>query len=242
MKTNKLMAAAVAVLMSASAFAQTADEIVTKHIAARGGADKLKGIQSVVMENSMTVQGMEIPMTQTIVAGKGFRQEMSVMGNQMITAIEGDKGWMIRPAMMGGTGEPEDLPAEAVKGQGGSLDPGGPLFNYQTKGTTVELVGTEKVNGKDAYHLKVTGKDGGVSDHWIDAASFLETKVKRTVSQGGQEVVSEVTFSDFKDVDGIKFPYTMETENPMAGAMTITTSKVTVNGKVDENIFKKPVK
>lgn len=242
MKTNKLMAAAVALLVSASALAQTADEVVTKHIAARGGADKLKGIQTLVMENSMSVQGMEIPMTQTIVAGKGFRQEMSIMGNQMITVMEGDKGWMIRPAMMQGTGEPEDLPADALKGQGSSLDPAGALFNYQEKGSKVELVGTEKVNGKDAHHLKVTSKDGSVSEHWIDTASFLETKVKRTVNQGGQEIVSEITFSDFKDVDGIKFPYTMETENPMAGAMTITTNKVVVNGKVDDNIFKKPAK
>lgn len=242
MKTPKLLAAAVALLVSASAFAQSADEIVTKHITARGGADKLKGIQTLVMENSMSVQGMEIPMTQTIVSGKGFRQEMSIMGSQMITVIEGDKGWSIRPAMMQGTGEPEDLPADALKGQSASLDPAGALFNYQDKGSKVELVGTEKVNGKDAFHLKVTDKTGGVSDHWIDTTTFLESKVKKTVNQGGQEIVNEVVFSDYKDVDGVQFPYTMETENPMAGAITITTNKVVVNGKVDDSIFKKPTK
>lgn len=242
MNRIKLMAAAVALLVSASAFAQTADEIVDKHITARGGADKLKGMQTLVMENSMSVQGMEIPMTQTIVAGKGFRQEMSIMGNQMITVVEGDKGWMIRPAMMQGTGEPEDLPADVLKGQSASLDPAGELFNYKDKGSKVELVGTEKVNGKDAFHLKVTDKNGGISDSWIDTSTFLQTKSKKTVNQGGQEIVQEVTFSDFKDVDGIKFPYTMETENPMAGAVTITTNKVVVNGQVDDNLFKKPVK
>lgn len=242
MKTPKLLAAAVALLVSASAFAQTADEIVTKHIAARGGADKLKGIQTLVMENSMSVQGMEIPMTQTIVNGKSFRMEMNIMGNSMVTVVDGETGWMIRPAMMQGTGEPEDLPAEDLKGQSASLDPAGALFNYKEKGSTVELVGTEKVNGKDAYHLKATNKMGKVSEHWIDTNTFLETKSKTTVKQGGQEMVQEMTYSDFKDVDGIKFAHTMETENPMAGTMTITMNKLTLNGKVDDSIFKKPAK
>ncbi|MCY7350408.1 MAG: outer membrane lipoprotein-sorting protein, partial [Cytophagaceae bacterium] len=148
MKTQKLLAAAVAVLLSTGAFAQTADEIIDKYVAARGGADKLKGIQTLVMENSMSVQGQEIPMTQTIVNGKGFRQDVNIMGNSMVTVIEGETGWNILPAMMGGTGEPQDVPAEMLKGQSASLDPAGALFDYKTKGSNVELAGTEKVGGK----------------------------------------------------------------------------------------------
>ncbi len=242
MKTQKLLAAAVAVLLSASAYAQTVDEIVDKHIAARGGADKLKGIQSLVTENSMATQFGEIPVTQTIVNGKGFRQEISIMGNSMITAIDGDKGWMIRPAMMQGTGEPEDLPAEMSKGMRGQLDPAGPLFNYKDKGSKVELVGTEKVADKDAYHLKITSAEGTVVDQWIDAASYMNVKTRATTKMEGQDVTQEMVFSDFKDVEGIKFPYTMETENPQAGQMTMTTNKITLNGKVDETVFKKPAK
>lgn len=232
----------MAILLSASAYAQTVDEIVDKHIAARGGADKLKGIQSLVTENSMATQFGEIPVTQTIVNGKGFRQEISIMGNAMITAIDGDKGWMIRPAMMQGTGEPEDLPAEMSKGLRGQLDPAGPLFNYKDKGSKVELAGTEKVAGKDAYHLKITSADGNVVDQWIDVASYMNVKTRATSKMEGQDVTQEMVFSDFKDVDGIKFPYTMETENPQAGQMTMTTNKIIINGKVDESVFKKPAK
>ena len=242
MKTNKMLAAAVAVLLSAGAFAQTADEIITKYVTARGGADKLKSIQTLVMENSMSVQGQEIPMTQTVVNGKAFRQDMNIMGNQMVTAIDGVTGWTIIPAMMGGNGEPQDLPAEALKGQNASLDPAGELFNYKEKGSNLELVGTDKVGGKDAYHLKVTGKNGAVSEHWIDTVTFLESKSKNTVKAQGQEIVQEITYSDYKDVEGIKFPHTMETENPMAGPIVITMTKVTLNGKVDETMFKKPAK
>jgi outer membrane lipoprotein-sorting protein len=242
MKTNKLLAAAVAVLVSASAFAQTADEIIDKHITARGGADKIKAIQSIVMDNSMSTQFGEIPMTQTIVSGKGYRQEINIMGNSMVTVIDGDKGWMIRPAMMQGTGEPEDLPAEMLSGMKGQLDPGGPLFNYKDKGNKVELVGTEKVNGKDAYHLKITGPTGNVVDQWIDTATYMNVKTRATTKMQGQDVTQEMVFSDFKDVEGVKFPYTMETENPQAGQMTMTTNKITINGKVDDSVFKKPAK
>ncbi len=242
MKTQKLLAASLAVLISASAFAQTADEILAKHIAARGGADKLKGIQSIVTESSISTQFGEIPLTQTIVSGKGFRNEMNIMGNSMLLVLDGANGWMIAPAQMGGTGEPQDIPAEMVKGQGGTLTPGGPLLSYKEDGAKVELASNDKVNGKDAFHVVMTPTTGPKVDYWFDAASLMNVKTRVTAQANGQEVTQEMVFSDFKDVDGIKFPHTMETENPQAGAMTMTTNKITLNGKVDESVFKKPAK
>ena len=239
MKTNKMLAAAVAVLLSAGAFAQTTDEIIDKHVAALGGADKLKSVNTIVTERSIAVQGMEIPSTTTVVVGKAMRQETSVMGNSMIVVVEGDKGWTIRPAMMQGTGEPEDLPAEQLKQQSGQLDPFGSLMNYKAKGTKIELVGTEKADGKDVHHLKVTTKDGITSDQYIDASTYLMSKIKATAAEGQE---TEIALSDYKDVDGIKFAHTMEIAGGQMGTLTMTTNKIVVNGKVDEGIFKKPAK
>jgi len=242
MKTQKLLAASLAVLLSATAFAQTADEIIGKHLAAIGGADKLNNIQTLVSESSIATQFGEIPLTRTIVKNKGFRNEMNIMGNSMLTVLDGDKGWMVAPAQLGGTGEPQDVPIEMVKGQGGTLNPGGPLLTYKEDSTKVELAGNDKINGKDAYHVVFTPKSGQKLDYWFDAASLMNVKTRVTAQANGQEVTQEMVFSDFKDVDGLKFPYTMETENPQAGAMTMTTNKIIINGKVDESIFKKPAK
>ncbi|RYU97447.1 outer membrane lipoprotein-sorting protein [Emticicia agri] len=235
MKMNKIFATTVAAFISVSSFAQTVDEIVDKHIAAIGGADKLKSVNSIVTETSLSVNGMDIPMVNTVLVNKALRSESTVMGNSMVTVIDGTSGWMIRPTMMGGTGEPENLPADQLKQQMGQLDPFGPLFNYKEKGNKVELVGTEKVDKKDNYHLKITTKDGDVVDQYIDANTFLVTKSK--ASRNGQE--AEISFSDYKTVDGIKIAHAMDISSQM-GNIAFITNKVKINGSVDEKIFKKP--
>ncbi|GAB3709393.1 hypothetical protein GCM10027592_45500 [Spirosoma flavus] len=237
MKTNQFLAATLAVCFSVGAYAQTVDEIVDKHVAALGGKDKLSGVKSVYTERSLSVQGMDIPTKSTVVVGKAMRTESSVMGNSMVQVVDGSTGWMIRPAMMGGSGDPEDMPADQVKQQMGQLDPFGPLVNYKDKGNKVELVGKEKVDGKDAYHLKVTTKEGNVVDEFVDADSYLINKIKMTMN--GQS--GEISLSNYKEKDGIKFPNTMEMNSPQ-GALTFTTEKITINGPVDDAIFKKPAK
>jgi hypothetical protein len=238
MKTNKLLAATLAAFVTFGAYAQTVDEIVDKHVAALGGMDKLNGVKNVVLDRSLSVQGMDIPNITTIVVGKSMRSETTVMGNSMVQVVDGTSGWMVRPVMMQGTGEPEDMPEEALKQTVGQLNPFGTLVNYKTNGSKVELVGKEKVDKKDVYHLKVTTKEGQTVDEYLDATTYLVSKVKTMMN--GQE--GEILFSDYKEVNGVKFPNTMEIVGGPMGALTFVTNKITVNAPVDEAIFKKPKK
>jgi hypothetical protein len=237
MKTNKLFLAVAATIISLGSYAQTVDEIAEKHAAALGGADKLKGVKTIISDRSLAVNGMEIPTKTILVVGKAVRSESTVMGNTMVQVLDGTTGWMIRPTMMGGTGEPEDMPAEVIKQTVSQLDPFGGLVDYKEKGNKVELVGTEKVDKKDAFHLKLTTKDGQTIDEWVDAQTYLISKVK--VDVAGQS--SEISFSDYKDTDGIKFAKTMDMSSPQ-GSISFITNKVVINGPVDEAIFKKPAK
>jgi hypothetical protein len=237
MRTHKLLIAVVATMISVSSYGQTVDEIVDKHVAAVGGIDKIKGIKTMVMDRTLSVPGMEIPNKTLLVVGKSLRNESTVMGNSMIQAWDGVAGWMIRPTMMGGTGEPEDMPADVIKQTQGQLDPFGSLVGYKEKGSTVELVGKEKVDSNDAFHLKVTSKDGQVTDEWVDAQTFLLTKMK--VDMAGQQ--AEISMSDYKEVDGVKFPNTIDISSAQ-GTITFITNKVVVNGAIDESIFKRPAK
>lgn len=236
------IAALITLASTIGALAQTADEIISKNIAARGGTDKLKAISSLVRENTLAVQGMELPMKMTTLTGKGFRSELDVMGSPMVTALDGNSGWLILPSMVGGSGSPEDLPADQLKGAIEELDPVGSLFNYKEKGSSAELVGTEKVNGKDAFNLKITNKNGYVKHVYVDTETFLEVKTKAQISQAGQEFEQEIIMSNYKEVEGIKFPFSMEMTSPMGGTMTLTANKIIINGTVDAAIFKKPSK
>lgn len=238
MKTNKLLAATLAAFVSFGAYAQTVDEIVDKHVAALGGMDKLNGVKTVVTDRSIAVQGMEFPSVTTLLVGKAMRSESTIMGNAMIQVVDGTTGWMIRPAMMQGTGEPEEMPADQLKQSMSQLSPFGSLVGYKTNGTKVELVGKEQVDKKDTYHLKVTTKEGQSVDEYLDANTYLVSKVK--TSMNGQD--SEILFSDYKEVSGVKFPNSMEIVGGQMGSISFITNKVTVNGPVDEAIFKKPAK
>ncbi|WP_221393246.1 outer membrane lipoprotein-sorting protein [Dyadobacter sp. NIV53] len=238
MKTNRLFVTLFAAFVSVSAYAQTVDEIVDKHVAALGGLDKISAITTIVTERSMAIQGMEIPSKTILVVGKYLRTESTVMGNSMVQVVDGTTGWMILPTMMGGTGEPQDMPADQLKQQIGQLDPFGSLVNYKEKGNKVELVGKEKLDKKDVFHLKVTTKDGQAIDQFLDANTYLLSKLK--VDVNGQE--AEIGLFDYKDVEGIKFPNAMDISNDQMGVMSLITNKITLNSKVDDSLFKKPVK
>ncbi|MEA5260204.1 outer membrane lipoprotein-sorting protein [Arcicella aquatica] len=241
MKISKIITSALIVIATtASVFAQTADEVVAKHIEAMGGLEKWKALKGLEMKNKFSVQGMDIDSKTVIVNGKSLRSDVSVMGQSIITAVDGETGWSVRPAMMGGTGEPEDMPIALVRESRKQVDLGGSLLYYKEKGSTVELVGTEKVDGADVYKLKLTEKNGDVTNLYVSTSTYytLKTTGKRKVQ--GQEIEAEVSFSNFKQIDGLTFPYTMETANPMGGTMTIETESIKLNPTIDVSIFKKP--
>jgi len=243
MKLTKIITSAFMVLATSTiSFAQTADEIVAKHIEAIGGVDKWKATKAIEMNNKFTVQGMDIESKTIIVSGKSLRTDISAMGQEIISAVDGETGWSQSPAMMGGTGEPEDMPGALIKETRKQIYLGGLLLNYKENGSTIALVGKEKLDGVDVYHLKLTEKGGDITDLFISTSNYyvLKSTGKRNIQ--GKEIDAEVNFSNFKQVEGLTFPYSMEMASPMGGMMTIETASIKLNPKIDESIFKKPAK
>jgi hypothetical protein len=109
MKTIKSLVLAALSLVSITAVAQTAEEIVAKNIAAMGGIDKLKSIKSVKMEGSLSAQGMDIPMTITKLQDKGLRLDIEVMGTANYQVANASKGVIFMPVM--GHTEPQEMTA-----------------------------------------------------------------------------------------------------------------------------------
>jgi outer membrane lipoprotein-sorting protein len=249
MNLKKTFASAlVALSVSVASMAQTADEIVAKHIAAIGGADKLKSIESSEFTNKIAMGGMEITVTLKTVKDKASRQDVNVMGNDMTTAFDGTSAWAIRPQMMGGTGEPEALPEEVAKASksqvSSALGLAGALAVASMKGAKFEVVAKEKVDGAEAFKIKGTNAEGKATTYFVSASNFYLLKVISMMpAQGGGEQESEITFSNFKAVDGIVVPHSTEMPNPqMGGMMTMELDGVKWNAKFDESIFKMPKK
>ncbi|MEO7394142.1 MAG: hypothetical protein ABIU11_04320 [Chitinophagaceae bacterium] len=222
-------------LFLATAFiakAQTADEIIAKHIEAIGGADAWKKINSVKMEGTLIVQGTTVIMKQTILHGKGNRQDISVMGMNGFMIIAPTSGWNFMP--FNGQAAPEPMTAEAVAEAQSELDAQGNLIDNATKGHTVEYLGKDDVEGTDCYKLKINLKSGTSQTYYFDAKSYLLIRSLSKQKANGQEVEITTNFSNYEKLpEGIVVPKSITLP---FGEMNIT--KITINSTVDESIFK----
>ena len=224
--------AIVAMLVSVFTFAQTAEEIVTKHIEAVGGAAAWKKVNSIYYEGKMTVQGAEINVTITALNGKGSRQNISVMGMTGYQIVTPTAGWNFMPFQGQTTAEP--MTADQLKESADDLDVQGKLVDYKSKGHSVEYLGKDDVEGTECFKIKITTKAGNVETVFIDPKSYyiVRSVVKRTAN--GQETDVQSDLSNFQKLpEGIVVPFSITLP---FGEMVI--SKAEVNKKIDESTFK----
>ncbi|WP_377242190.1 outer membrane lipoprotein-sorting protein [Persicitalea jodogahamensis] len=233
----KLLGLFAFVLVLNTAQAQSVDEVIDKHVAAMGG-DKYSSIKGLKMEATAQIMGMDLPSTTTIVQGRGMRSETTVQGSAIVQAIDGETGWMINP--MAGQTTAMALPEDQVKMSAGQLDLTG-LYNYKAKGHKAELMGEETVEGAPMYVVKVDMANGATATHYISKDTYYILKSVINTEVQGQAVEVKTNFSNFKQVDGVTFPFTTEIESPaMPGVMTMMVNNVQVNPTVDESIFAMP--
>lgn len=237
----KLLGTVVTVMITCvNAFslqAQTADDIINKHLDAIGGTTAFAKVKSVYYEGTANAMGADYPTTTTILAGKGFKTVTSVNGSDIIQCFTDTSGWSINP--MAGQSEATALPAEYVKRGKASLDIGGELVNFKAKGFTDSLLGRENVGSVSCYKIKLS--QPGISVIYLfDPNTYYTLQTSTNVTMNGQDVLNTTKYADYKKTDvGYVVPTTVMVNN--AGYdVTITYTKVEVNKDVDPSIFKMP--
>lgn len=213
-------------------YAQTADEIITKHIAAIGGADAWKKINSIVTTGSLKVQGADVNVSMTVLNGKGFRQDISIMGMNGYQIVTPTAGWGFMPFQ--GQKAPEPITADDLKESLDDLDAQGSLIDYKSKGHTVEYLGTDDVDGVDALKVKETLKSGKTETLYFDPKTYYLIRTVSKLKANGKEMEQTANLSNYQKLpEGIMMPLSIGLPY---GEMTI--SKVEINKPVDESIFK----
>lgn len=229
-----------AAAVSFSALAQTANEVIDKHVAAVGGLDKINAIKTAQYDQSINMMGMDMTAKTTVQVGQSSRTEVSVMGQQIISVIDGDKGWSINP-MQGGPA-PVEMSADQVKMSKGNTEVTGMQLAYaKMRNYPTKLVGKEKYQDKDVFNVEVTRPEG-IVNYYVDASTYqiLGTKAVVNAPQG-QTMEVKANFGDFKQVEGLTMPHKVEITSPaLPSAMTTQVTKVTLNPTVDAAIFAMP--
>lgn len=211
--------------------AQTVDEIINKHVAALGGNEKLSKIQNVVMEGSLSIQGTEIALNLTQVNNKLNRQDITAMGMHGFDMVTATEGWQYMPFQ--GMQKPEPKTADEVKKSQSDLDIAGPLVDYAAKGHKVELLGKEDVEGTECYKIKATLAAGKELTFFIDPASSMIIRTKEIRKMNGQDTELQTDFSDYKEIEGVKMPYSISQQFG-----TVLISSIKVNQTIPESVFK----
>lgn len=236
---KQLITLVALVAIPALTFAQTAGEIIDKNIAALGGADKVAAVKTVQFDQNMNLMGTDMTGKVTTVIGQSSRTDITVMGQQITQVVDGDKGWAINP-MAGGSGA-QAIPDDQVKLQkANTYVIGTELATAKNNKYPVELVGKEKLNDKDVFNLKVTRPEG-VVNFYVDAATYQLAGSKATVSMQGQSGEVKSQYSNYKTIDGLTLPSTIELNTPaMPGSITMNLTNIVLNPKVDTAIFAMP--
>lgn len=227
-------------LSGAAAQEKTLDQVLSCYYDAIGGLKAWQNLNSMVAYGTMSMSGIEAPFVVYQKRPRKERVEFTIQGMTGIQAFDGETGWMVMP--FAGVTTPEKMTEDQVKQIKEGADIDGPLVNYQDKGIQVKMLGTEDVQGTQAYRLEVTLKDSTVQYYDMDTDYCLPIRVSGKREQGGQAYEYHTTIGDYKPVKGLVMPHSIQTTvtgMPQAD-QTLTVDSVKLNVSLPDSLFTMP--
>jgi outer membrane lipoprotein-sorting protein len=215
-------------------YAQTADEVISKHLENTGGKEKLSSVTSFTLDFTMNIMGTDAPSTAVVLVGKGLRSEMDFGGQKVITVVTDKNGWTINP--LAGITEPRIFEQQEYLESKDQLD-FTPFIDYQLKGSKLELVGKEKLDNEDVYKIIFTNRDNLTTTCYFNANTFYLVKTVRKLHVMGQETEVVTTYSDFRKTDnGLVGAFRSNADYGQFQLVTIV-NKIEFNKPIDVSVF-----
>ena len=207
----------------------TVDQILNKYIEAIGGREKLAAEKDQTIKLTGSMQGMNITITMSKKAPNKFYQLVDFGVGQQKIIFDGVKGKSIA---MGQEKELTGDQLESIKTEAEI----NPVLDYAKLGIKPELVGMESINNKDTYKVVLTTLNGKKSTQYFDVNTGLLARSVTTAETQQGSFTSTIDFDDYRDVQGLKFPYKWVQSTPM-GSIELTTSSIEVNTGLSDALF-----
>jgi hypothetical protein len=228
------------------ALAKTATEVIGRNVAARGGLEAWRKVETMVWLGHLehgTRDAQRIPFVMTLRRPNLTRFELKEQFDQFTRIFDGTHGWKVRP---GSDGRPETkaFSPEEVSFARTEFVIDGPIIDYQAKGVSADLDGVDTVDGRKAYRLSLKLPSGAERKVWIDTKTNLDIRYDRPATnplKPGAPV--SVYYRDYAIVDGVQVARSIETGVNAGGKGAgdkLVIDRVLVNPKLDDGTFAPP--
>jgi hypothetical protein len=221
----------------------SAEQIVARNVAARGGLAAWRAVQTLTMSGQLDSGGKEnlqLPFVMQMKRPHRSRLEIRFKGQTAVQVYDGTDGWKVRPFL--GRDEVEPYTPAQAKEAASWAELDGPLIDYAAKGSRVELQGAEAVEGRNAYKLKLTMKDGAERNVWVDAANFLEVKIDgASRKMDGRVRKVSIYYRDYRTENGLTMPRALETVvEGFKPGRKMKIERVALNQPLEDALFSRP--
>lgn len=230
---KKPVLAVTALLLSGTAMSADLDEVLSCNFETMGGIDNIKAVESARMTGTMTMGPMQAPFTIEFLQPNSVRMEFEIQGMVAVQAYDGETGWAVMPFM--GKTTPEKMADDELKSIQEMAEWEGPLVDWKEKGHEVELLGTEDIEGTEAYAIKIVrAESGDASTIYLDTEYCLPFLSKGVRDIQGNEMAFSQSIGDYKEVGDIVMAHSMiasigDGPTPMQQAITIETAELNVS-------------
>lgn len=212
--------------------AQTLETILQQHTEAMGGKTNWENLTShIIVEKGSGLNG-DFTLTRTMKMPDKYRIDFAAPDKKRVKGYDGKTGWIIL------NGEEQPMSTGEIKEMAEEVEFYGELILAQDRGHHVEFLGKEDLNGQKVYKLKLTKSKTDEQFYYINAATFLlEMTSEYSEDKTFEGTEFKTTFSDYRDVEGLLFPYEVTLFGNDKKLATYSVQSLKTNINVPDQIF-----
>ncbi len=215
---------------------QSLDHILTRHFEA-SGQERFSKVTTVRSTGKALQMGMELPFIQIQKRPDKMYLEIDIQGMKIIQSYDGERGWAVEPWI---APDPRELSGPELLNLGRMASIDSDLVNWKEKGHSLELMGKEPFEGREIYRLELIKDDGESYQFYIDSESYMVKRMVTLTNYEGNVVEGETILSDYRNIDGIRVPFKIESRIGGKTMMTNLIEKVEFDVVIEEGVFSRP--
>ena len=225
------------ILPSVNSNAQTVEEIIASYFNATG-SEKLLDVQTITTRGTLRQGGFEIPIVTYNKRPNKVKIEGLFQDIKFIESFNGETGWTYNPFR--GNTEPVPLSPEYLEILKDRADIDGLLYNFAEKGYEISLLDPVNVGDKLADVLLLTKPDKSTMTYFIDSETSVVIKIVSNIKIDGVASEIENIFSDYRFVDEILFPFSIDVTSGGQLFIEYDYSIIVLDKEIDDSIFEIP--